>query len=121
MKGRPVKLLLDEHIWEGLTEALTQRSYDAVHILHTGQRSIDDESLLEFAVAQGRALLTYNARHFVPLVRLWYEVGREHAGVILSIQLPPTELLKQAERLLVALSADDLKNTVRWLQEFKVD
>ena len=69
MNGRPIKLLLDEHIWEGL------------------------------------------------LVRLWYEVGREHAG----IQLPPTELLKQAERLLVALSADDLKNTVRWLQEFKVD
>jgi len=100
MSGRPIKLLLDEHIWEGLTEALTQRSYDVVHIIHTGQRSIDDEPLLELAAAQGRALLTYNVRHFVRLVRLWYETGREHAGVILSVQLPPAQMLKQAERLL---------------------
>lgn len=121
MNGRPIKLLLDEHIWEGLAEALTQRGYDVVHIIHTGQRSIDDKPLLELAAAQGRALLTYNARHFVPLVRFWYEAGREHAGVILSIQLTPAELLKQVERLLTTLSADELKNTVRWLQEFKVD
>ncbi|HKZ84473.1 MAG TPA: DUF5615 family PIN-like protein [Anaerolineae bacterium] len=121
MNGRPIKLLLDEHIWEGLVEALTQRGYDAVHITHIGQRSIDDEPLLELAAAQGRALLSYNARHFVPLIRLWYETGREHAGVILSVQLPPAQLLKQVERLLATLSADELKNTVRWLQEFKAD
>jgi hypothetical protein len=48
--------------------------------------------MLAFAAIQGRAILTYNTRHFVPLVKLWYEAGREHAGVILSIQLPPGEL-----------------------------
>jgi hypothetical protein len=41
--------------------------------------------------------------------------------VILSVQLPPGELLRQMERLLATLSADALKNTVRWLQEFKAD
>jgi len=25
MTGKPIKLLLDEHIWEGFTKALTQR------------------------------------------------------------------------------------------------
>ena len=97
MNGERIRLLLDEHIWEGLTEALAQRGYDVVHIIHTGQRSIDDEPLLKFAATEGRAVLTYNARHFVPLARLWYETGREHAGVILSIQLPPAELMKQVE------------------------
>lgn len=121
MTGKPTKLLLDEHIWEGLTEALTQRGYDVLHITSTEQRGIDDEPLLAFATAQGRAVLTYNVCHFVPLVRLWYEAGREHAGVILSIQLPPGELLRQAERLLTTLSADELRNTVRWLQEFRAD
>ena len=121
MTGEPIKLLLDEHIWLGLTGALTQRGYDAIHILNTEQRGIDDEPLLAFATAQGRAVLTYNVRHFVPLVRLWYEAGREHAGVILSIQLPPGELLRQVERLLTTLSADELKNTARWLQEFSSD
>ena len=121
MTGKPIKLLLDEHVWEGLAEALTQRGYDVVHIANTGQRGIDDESLLAFATAEDRAVLTYNVCHFVPLVRLWYEAGREHAGVILSIQLPSGELLMQVERLLTALSADELKNTARWLQELRVD
>ena len=31
----PIKLLLDEHIWEGLTGALTQQGYDVVHINNT--------------------------------------------------------------------------------------
>jgi len=121
MTGKPIKLLLDEHIWEGLTEALTQRGYDVVHIANTEQRGIDDGLLLALATAEGRAVLTYNVRHFVPLVRLWYEAGREHAGVILSTQLPPGELLRQVERLLTTLSADELKNTARWLQEFGAD
>jgi len=121
MTGKPIKLLLDEHIWEGLTEALTQRGYDVVHIANTEQRGIDDELLLALATAEGRVVLTYNVRHFVPLVRLWYEAGREHAGVILSTQLPPGELLRQVERLLTTLSADELKNTARWLQEFGAD
>ena len=121
MTDRPVKLLLDEHIWEGLAEALTQRGYDVVHIANTEHSGIDDEPLPAFATAEGRAVLTYNVRHFVPLVRLWYEAGQEHAGVILSVQLPPGELLRQVERLLTTLSADELKNTARWLQEFSSD
>ncbi len=119
MTREPIKLLLDEHIWLGLTEALTKRGYDVIHIINTEQRGLEDEPILAFATAQGRAVLTYNMRHFAPLVRLWYEAGRDHAGVIFSIQLPPPELLRQAERLLATLSADELKNTSRWLQEFK--
>ena len=121
MIGEPIKLLLDEHIWSGLTEALAKQGYDALHILDTDQGGIDDEPLLAFATAQGRAVLTYNVRHFAPLVRLWYEAGRDHAGVVFSIQLPPAELLRQVERLLATLSADELRNTARWLQEFKGD
>jgi len=121
MTGSLVKLLLDEHIWYGLAEALRQRGYDVVHLNDTVQRGLDDEPFLAYAAAQERAVLTYNARHFVPLVRLWYEAGREHAGVIVSVQLPPSALLRQVERLLATLSAEALKNTLRWLQEFKED
>lgn len=82
MTGNPIKLLLDEHIWEGLTGALTQRGYDVIHIVNTEHRGIDDEPLLVLATSEGRAVLTYNVRDFAPLVRLWYEAGREHAGVV---------------------------------------
>jgi hypothetical protein len=75
MRGKSIKLLLDEHIWEGLTEALTPRGYDVVHISNTEQCGIDDEPLLAFATAEGRAGLTYNARHCVPPVRLMCNRG----------------------------------------------
>lgn len=90
-----------------------------IHLNHTEQRGFDDESLLALAAAQSRALLTNNHRDFVPLARAWFEADRAHSGIILSIQLPPGELLRQTLRLLQSLPADDLSNTVRWLQEFK--
>ena len=90
-------------------------------INRTEHRSIDDEPLLALAASEGRALLTFNVRDFVPLISLWVEIGREHAGVILSKELPPSELLKRVEKLLTTLSADDLTNTARWLSEFKPD
>ncbi len=119
MTSPSIKLLLDEHIWEGLTDALTQRGFDVIHVVNTEHRGMDDEPLLEFANTQNRAVLTYNVKHFAPLVSLWYEAGRDHAGVIFSVQLPPPELLRQTLNLLKRLSADELKNTSRWLQEFK--
>ncbi|MDX1523433.1 MAG: DUF5615 family PIN-like protein [Anaerolineae bacterium] len=119
MTGQHLKLLLDEHIWEGLAETLNQRGYDVIHLNHTTQRGIDDEPLLAYAAAEGRAVLTYNSRDFVPLVRLWFEADQEHAGVILSVQLPQGDLLRQTEKLLSTLTANEMKNTVRWLQEFK--
>jgi hypothetical protein len=36
MTGAPITLLLDEHIWVGLREALTQRGYDVIHLNDTG-------------------------------------------------------------------------------------
>ncbi len=54
--SEPIKLLLDENIWLGLTEALTQRGYDAIHIINLDQRGLDDEAVLGLATEQGRAV-----------------------------------------------------------------
>jgi hypothetical protein len=116
VKRSPPKLLLGEHIWEGLAVVLVEQGYDVVHLNHTEHRGIDDEPLLVLAAAQSRALLANNHRDFVPLARIWFELGREHAGIVLSVQLSRSELLKQAIRLLQTLTAGELANTVRWLQ-----
>ena len=113
------RLLLDEHIWEGLAAALSDRGYDVVHLNHTEHRGLDDEPLLVYATEQSRAVLTNNHRDFVPLARAWFEAGRIHAGIVLSIQLRPGELLRQTTNLLQSLTGNELANTVRWLQEFR--
>jgi len=53
------------------------------------------------------------------MVRQWFAEGRDHGGVILSVQLTRGTLLQQTEKLLSSVSADELRNMVRWLQEFK--
>jgi hypothetical protein len=55
----------------------------------------------------------------VPLARRWFAEGKDHSGVVLSIQLTRGKLLQQTEKLLRSTSVDDLWNAVRWLQEFK--
>jgi predicted nuclease of predicted toxin-antitoxin system len=119
MNSEPIKLLLDENIWLGLTDALTERGFDVIHIISEDLRQIDHEAVMELAAKQGRAVLTYNVRDFAPLVAIWYETGKEHAGVILSTQLSQGELLRQVVRLLQTFSASDIKNGTLWLQDFK--
>lgn len=113
-----IKLLLDEHIWEGLAEALRQRGYDVVHINHTPYRGTADEALLTLAASQGRAVLTFDRGDFTKIVGQRFLDGRSHAGVILSKDLPRGELLRRTERLLKTLSAEELADTIRYLSEF---
>jgi len=115
------KLLLDEHIWLGLRKALVERGYDVVHVVEAEMQGVDDETVLVRAAQEGRAVLTFNIRDFAPLALHWFQQGREHFGIILSPQLGQGELLTRAAKLLGTCSADDLKNTVRWLSEFTVD
>jgi predicted nuclease of predicted toxin-antitoxin system len=113
------RLLLDEHIWEGLAVVLRGHGYDVVHLNVTEQRGSADEEVLKLATAESRTVLTYNHRDFVPLVRSCYEARQSHAGVILSVQLKQGDLLRQTLNLLGAVTAPELENTVRWLQEFR--
>ena len=113
-----IKLLLDEHVWQGSVAILAEAGYDVLHLIDTGRRGIADEDVLALASSQGRAVLTYNTRHFVPLARQWYEAGREHCEIILSIQVSQGVLLTSVRCLLDTLPAEELHNTIRWLQEF---
>ena len=118
MTGTPVKLLLDEHVWKELTKILKARGYDAVSIVDVN-RSADDEPILELATSQGRAVLTFNVSDFAPLSQVWYEAGKEHAGIVLSHQVSNAELTQRTIRLLQTLSAEELRNNVRRLEDFK--
>lgn len=99
MNQPAVTLLLDEHIWEGLAQALQAHGYDVVHVTKTPIKGASDPEVLQFAAQTGRTVLTFNHRDFVPLARLWYETGQQHAGIILSTQLSRGELLRRLRNL----------------------
>lgn len=49
-----------------------------------GLALLDDDSLLAAATANGRAVVTDNARDFGRIAREWASFGQHHAGVIIT-------------------------------------
>jgi hypothetical protein len=88
-------------------------------VFDVNRRGLSDESQFQFAAEQGRTILTYNTQDFVPIYELWYEIGHDHAGLIVSDEIPHGELVRRVTKLLETVSAEEMKNMLRYLQEFK--
>jgi|GEM_PF-2699275 len=69
--------------------------------------------------SEHRAILTFNVGDFAILHEQYMTEGKEHWGIILSNREPIGELLRRILRLLNSASADELRNQIRWLNEFK--
>jgi predicted nuclease of predicted toxin-antitoxin system len=118
-----VKLLLDEHYADEFAAQLRAAGHDAVTVSERGLKGTDDESLLALAVSEGRALLTNNARDFLPLVGRWVVSGDEHCGLVLSSDASMPRAKNTMGRYVEVLGAlmtanpepRALANQVRWL------
>ena len=78
-----------------------------------------DDQQLALAVSQQRALVTFNVSDFARLHEKYLADGKEHWGIILSTEESISVLLHRLLRLLNSVSADELKNQIRWLNEFR--
>ena len=66
-----------------LVSALRSHSIDVTTFLDSGMSARDDESQLIFAAAQGRVLVSGNARDFASLHCDWMGQGRSHFGILI--------------------------------------
>jgi predicted nuclease of predicted toxin-antitoxin system len=115
----PPKLYLNEHLSPRLAAQLRRYGFDAVSSQEAGKLSHDDEAQLAWAVSEQRAIVTFNFADFAELHEKYIEAGEEHFGIILSTAETVAVLLHRLLRLLNTLSVDELKNQIRWLNEFK--
>lgn len=72
------RLYADEDFDYPVVTQLRSLGHDVVTAQEAGQGGIPDAAVLAFAVAQGRALLTHNRRHFIRLHRL----STSHSGIL---------------------------------------
>ena len=120
--GLLIALYTDEDVTPDLALALRWRGYTAASTAEAHNFELSDEAQLSYATQRGMALLTYNTQDFIRLAEQWYYQGREHAGIILSEQFDRHqfgELLRRVLRLLDSLTADEIKNQVVFLQQYK--
>jgi len=111
-----LRLLLDEDVHLPLATALRKRGYDVVHVGELARLGRSDADQLVFADREARCLVTFNVGDFVQLHNRWLEAGDEHAGIIVSKQLPIGESLRLLLVLLQNEDAASMRRQLRFLQ-----
>ena len=113
-----VTLYLDADVAPELARQARQRGFDVVSAYEVGNGRLLDPEQLAYAVGQGRAILTHNARDFAPLFDEWWNAGKSHHGIIVSEQLPIGELLRRTLKLLNTVTANEMMDNIKNLAEF---
>jgi hypothetical protein len=113
-----IALFTDADVSLKLAKQLRERGCDAVSALELGRYRPLDQEQLDFAVSERRTILTFNIRHFTPLFEAYWKAGKEHYSVIVSDQIAFGELLRRMLNLLNTVSADEMKNNLKYLGEF---
>jgi predicted nuclease of predicted toxin-antitoxin system len=110
-----LRLFLDEDVHTALAAALRKRGHDAVHALEEKRLGLSDESQLTFAASDNRCLVSFNVGDFVRLHNRWVTESREHAGIIVSKQLPVGESLRRLLVLVQREEAEAMRGQIRFL------
>lgn len=95
----------DENFDHPVVALLSSLGHDVVTAQQAGRanRSIPDPAVLAFATAQGRAVLTFNYRHFVRLHHRTVSAG-SHAGIVVCTKDDDADALAlRIHQALVAL------------------
>jgi len=80
-----------------------------------------DVEHLEYASAQGRAILTFNIKDFAKLHKSWHKEDKHHSGIIVSPELEMRrfgELLRLCLNLLDQAVPEEIADRLCYLQEF---
>ena len=115
----PPELYLNEHLSPRLAEQLRQHGFDVTSTLESKMGEADDDEQLAHAVSEQRAIVTFNHQDFAVRHERYVAEGREHWGIVLSTEESVDILRRRLLRLLNTLSAEELKNQIRRLNEFK--
>jgi hypothetical protein len=112
------RFYLDEDIYGAIAPALRKAGIDALSTLEAGRSAEADESQLEWATSNERAIVTFNVGHFADLHSRWLQEGRRHAGIVVSAQRPIGELLRRLLHLAETMPLDSLKDRLEFLSDW---
>ena len=113
------KLYLDEHLSPRLSLQLRRHGFDVISTHDAEMLSQSDDAQLTFAISQQRVLVTINFRDFQELHGKYSSENLAHWGIVFTTEERFSVLIHRLLRLLNSLTADDLKNQIRWLNEFR--
>jgi len=114
-----IALYTDEDVYGEIAPQIRLRGYDALSAIEAEKTGIEDEEQLNFALEQGRTILTHNMGDFERLHTLYREKNREHFGIVVAPQWEIGVILARVLNMLDQVDADQMKNQYHHLGEFK--
>ncbi len=115
----PPRLHLNEHLSPRLAEQLRKYGFDVTSTLEAGMVEASDAEQLAYSADSQRAIVTFNHRDFAVLHEQYMATQLDHWGIVLSTEETNDVLRRRLLRLLNSLGDEELKNQIRWLNEFK--
>jgi predicted nuclease of predicted toxin-antitoxin system len=110
-----IEVYLDEDVDILVAELLRSYGYLAITARDAGQLQKSDEEQLQYAVSQGKALLTHNRLDFEQLAREYFMSGQNHYGIIFAVRRSPQEIVRRLLIILERVTADEMENQVRYI------
>lgn len=110
-----ISLYLDEDVNVLLADLLRGRGFEATTVQEAEQLGKTDAEQLAYAVSQKMAILTHNRVDFEALAQAYFAANQEHYGIIFAVRRSPQEILRRLLMLLNQLTADEMKNQVRYI------
>ncbi len=110
-----IKLYLDEDVHVLVAELVKAKGFMITTARDENQLQKSDEEQLEYAVSLKSTIVTHNRVDFELLVQQYFREDREHYGVIFAVRHPPHEIARRLLIILNHVTADEMKNQVRYL------
>jgi predicted nuclease of predicted toxin-antitoxin system len=77
-----LRFLFDQHVSGPALRVLRSQGVDVVHVAEVGLARADDAAILQWALREGRIVVTRNYRDFSPLVDAFATRGIRFPGVL---------------------------------------
>ncbi len=109
------KIFIDEDVHDGLAGALRREGFDAISAREAGQRQVPDARQLEWAISQGRAIISFNLADYEALAEQYFFEGKQLFGIIVSPRRGFRDIFHRLLKLLRETEDTELKNQIRYL------
>ncbi len=109
------KLLLDEDVQILVATLLRADGFTVETVTGLNRKGYEDSEQLEFARQKGYAILTFNRTDFEELAVEYFEQGRSHYGIIISVQRSPKDVTSKLLDLLEKFTQEEMIDQIYYI------
>ena len=110
-----IELYLDEDVDVLIADLLRARGFKVATTQEAGQLGNGDEEQLAYAADQEMAFFTHNRVDFERIAEGYFSTSKEHHGIIIGVRRQPYEIARRLLAILNNLTADEMKNQLRYI------